>query len=145
MFYVCFASLALAAAGAVYYKQRIDFKTILKMSSFILSSRSKAEPIEARHVNGNVYAVTYLHDGRQYELFFPIRLDTKDMFMNKEVYASLKYGFVSLAQQVGVPYFIKGNDFEEPCGILVIDNLHDKKYYFTSDEDVILTPSKKEE
>ncbi len=69
------------------------------------------EPMPAIHVSGNVYMISYLHDGQVYRLYFPIRPDVKDAFKDKNVYLSIGEVTCDLNQEPGVPYSIQANDF----------------------------------
>lgn len=86
-----------------------NYMTMLKAVEVIRSVPN--EPMPAIHVAGNVYMISYLHDGQVYRLYFPIRPDVKDAFKDRNVYLSIGETTCDLNQEPGVPYSIQAGDF----------------------------------
>lgn len=108
------------------------------LKAFELLRSVPNEPMPAQHVSGNVYVVSYLHDGQVYHLYFPIRSEVKEMFKGKDVYLILELVNANLNQEPGVPYYIQAGDFSSEAIISVISEDDEKVISFENNEDVTL-------
>ena len=115
MWYFVGGALLLVSSWALLRKGKL--MAALKMIEMIRSVSH--EPLPAQHVAGNVYVVTYLHNGQQYKLFFPIQSDVKNQFFGKDVYVSIGETSVNINQEPGVPYLIRAGDFDGEAQVSV--------------------------
>lgn len=113
-------------------KKRKSIDYMLKVAEMIRSV--SPEPMPAIHVSGNVYMISYLHDGQVYRLYFPIR--DKRILHGKNVYLNIEDVNCDLNQQPGVPYFVQASDFS-PEAIISIFSEDDENIVVFRDKEQV--------
>lgn len=103
--------LALGITGYCFRQSLQRFG--LRLGLFFLKSYYPQKSIgQSEHVQGNIYRVPYIHDDREYYLYFTIdpRLKQKQLENPVLVHLITADNYISLTQQLGVPYSIKPSD-----------------------------------
>ena len=86
----------------------------------LLLTQSTNQVSPAKHVAGQVYEVTYEHNGGKYRLFFPIRCSAKQKMLETQVYLTIGDVVGEISQQPGVPYLIVPEDISSDAVISFI-------------------------
>lgn len=109
---------------------------LIQLLNLIRTVETK-QAVPIKHVAGDVYEITYIHEDRLYKLFFPIRNQLKSSMRNTDVFIKIKDTSVEISQQPGVPYIIQPNDFCEGASITVFREDDDLEKTFLGAESIV--------
>lgn len=128
-------AIAVSIVTASYWLYRHPL-TSLKLLEFIFAK--KLESVQAKHIEGNVYVISYQHNGQMYNLYLPIRSKVKVEFQGYDIYANINGDTFNLSQEPGVPYLVQPEDFGVGSKIFAICEHDDSCHVFEGFEEIRL-------